>query len=78
MTDIPFVEPPSVRTTPKQAPKLGKPEASPRKTKQTAPVSSLVDVDSPDDFRYEGRVDTDSLPSQQTRCVPVDNPDDLE
>ncbi len=47
-------------------------------TKQTAPVNSLVDVDSPDDFMGEGK----RIPLQSTDnkvpWVKVDNPDDYE
>ncbi|CAM3811584.1 hypothetical protein ALPO108162_07075 [Alicyclobacillus pomorum] len=49
-----------------------------RVTKQTAPVNSLVDVDSPDDFRDEGKYSAIQSTDNEVPWVKVDNPDDHE
>ena len=46
--------------------------------KQSAPVNSLVDVDSPDDFMDEGKHSTMQSTDNEVPWVKADNPDDYE
>ncbi|MCL6516971.1 hypothetical protein [Alicyclobacillus sp.] len=56
---------------------------NPRLQQRNAQVTSLVDVDSPDDLPFEGRPEGAQHPEQSSAqgakpWVKVDNPDDFE